>query len=134
MNEDYDIDFEEKSARQATIFAIVVGLIGIILYAQEIVQRDNIRGGEWIFPVLFGCLSGVIGFLSGLTFFKSKNPTGLFPPFIAFTVHSFLFGNQPGDDYVEFMLQCFYLLLSVGITMLSFLLWGILSNWVKQGK
>ena len=39
MNEDYDIDFEEKSARQATIFAIVVGLIYIYLHHFDWVNK-----------------------------------------------------------------------------------------------
>ena len=86
MDEDYEIDFEERSARQSTIFAIIVGLIGITLYAQEIVQRDHIRGDEWVFPILYGGLCGIIGFFSGMTFFKSRNPFGLFPPFIVFLI------------------------------------------------
>ena len=60
MNEDYEVDFEERSARQSTIFAIVISLIGITLYAQEIVQKDYISGDEWVFAILFGGLSGLI--------------------------------------------------------------------------
>ena len=134
MNEDYEVDFEERSARQSTIFAIVISLIGITLYAQEIVQKDYISGDEWVFAILFGGLSGLIGFFSGMTFFKSRNPFGLFPPFIVFFIHSILFGDEPGDRFSEFMLQCFYLLLSLGVTFLLFFLFGFLSTWVKQGK
>ena len=134
MHDNYEIDFEERSARQSTIFAIIIGLIGITLYSQEIVQRDDIRGGEWIFAILFGGLSGLIGFFSGLTYFKSKNQFGLLPPFIVFFIHSLLFGNEAGDRFGEFMLQCFYLLLSLGITFILFFLFGFLSMWVKQGK
>ena len=53
MNGNYDIDFDEKSARQSIVFAIIIGLTGFALYSQEVVQRSDIRGGEWIFPILF---------------------------------------------------------------------------------
>ena len=49
MNEEYDINFEERSARQSTIFGIIVGIIAVILYSQEVLQRSNIRGDEWIY-------------------------------------------------------------------------------------
>ena len=134
MYEDYDIDFEQKSARQSTVFGIVVSLIGITLYVQQIVQRNNISGDEWIFPIMYGGLSGIVGFLFGLTFFKSKNPYGLLAPFIVFFIHAFFFGSKGGDNFGEFMFQAFYLLLSLGITFLIFLLSGFLSVWIKQGK
>jgi hypothetical protein len=134
LNKNFEINFSEKAARQATIFAIVVGIIGIILYAQEIVQDQRIRGSEWIYPICYGLLAGIIGFFSGLTFFKSKNPIGLLPPFSAFFINSLISSNANGDDFGQFILVCFTLLFGLGITFLFLIIIGVLSAWVKQGK
>jgi O-antigen/teichoic acid export membrane protein len=134
MNGNYDIDFDEKSARQSIVFAIIIGLIGFALYSQEVVQRSDIRGGEWIFPILYAGLSGLIGFISGLTFFKSKNQYGLFTPFIVFLIHSTFFGNKQGDDLKEFLFQIGFLLISLFIAFIIPIVLAYLSTWVKQGK
>lgn len=134
MNEEYDINFEERSARQSTIFGIIVGIIAVILYSQEVLQRSNIRGDEWIYPLLIGGLYGLIGFFSGLTYYKSRNPYGLFPPFIALLVHYIIFGGKQGDDLDEFFMQCLYAIFSLGITFILFFIMGFLSNWVKRGR
>ena len=84
--------------------------------------------------LLIGGLYGLIGFFSGLTYFKSRNPYGLFPPFITLFVHYIVFGGEQGDDTDEFFMQCLYAILSLVITFILFFIMGFLSNWVKQGR
>ncbi len=131
---DYDIDFNKKSHRKANIFAISIGIIGFILYVNQYVQTSNIRGFEYLIPFLYGTLCYLLGLVSGLIFFDSKNPLGIILPFISLLVHVNLFGDERGDDFDEFLLVAWYLILSTGIVLAVSFLIGMAYEYIKAGK
>jgi hypothetical protein len=131
---DFDIDFNKKEHRKANVFGIVIGTIGFILYLNEYVQYNNITGAEYIFPLLYGGLCYLLGLVSGLIFFDSRNPAGLVLPFVSLSIHIYFFGDERGDDFDEFLVVAWYLILSTGIVLAISFAIGLAYEYINSGK
>ena len=130
----FKIDFNKKDNRKANVFGIAIGVIGFILYANQYVQYNNIRGAELIFPILYGGLCYILGLVSGLIFFISRKPIGLVLPFVSLLIHIYFFGDERGDDFDEFLVVAWYLILSTGIVLSMFLITKYTIEYIESGK
>tara|TARA_B100000579_G_C22753486_1_gene815231 strand:- start:102 stop:500 length:399 start_codon:yes stop_codon:yes gene_type:complete len=131
---EYEVDFSKKEHRKANVFGIVIGILGFILYVNEFVQTSRISGFEYIIPFLYGGLCYFIGLVSGLMFYVSKNQLAIFLPFVSLLIQINFFGDVRGDDFDEFLLVTWYLILSTAISLAISGAVGFAIVYINQGK
>lgn len=136
MEEEFGIDFEERAARKAAIYGFVTGLIFYLLYVNGILHNTRWRfgGEEYFISLLFGIAAGAIGFLTGMTIFKSNNLTAHFLMPLLALLHYFLWSGEKGGELGNVFIHSVLLIIDLLIAFGIYIGIGIAQRWVSDGK